>query len=90
MDDASRIEAGRRCFEIRTSILEKHDDVYASLACVARLLAHGAPAIVDEIAKTLEELRQHDPKELIDLLPVTIMHTVEQRRRNRYGTLTQT
>ena len=70
MDDASRIEGGCRCFEILTSILEEHDDVYASLACVARLLTHGAPAVVEEIAKTLEQLRQRDPQELIDLLPV--------------------
>ena len=51
--------------------LREHDDVYASLACVARLLAHGAPAVVDEIATTLSQLRQQDPRELIDLLPVS-------------------
>lgn len=72
MEDPSRLEAGRRCFEILTSILEEQDDVYVSLACTERLLAHGAPAVVDEIAKTLEELKKKDPEELIhlmDLLP---------------------
>lgn len=73
MDDAARIEAGCRAAEILTAILEEHEDVYVSLACTGRLLAHGAPAVVNEVAKKLEELKRKDPSELmglIDLLPV--------------------
>src|SRR5439155_21154483 len=72
MDNSARREAGCRCFEILTSILEEHEDVYVSLACTARLLAHGAPAVMDEVAKAIEELKNKTPEELIgaiDLLP---------------------
>lgn len=73
MDEAVSTEAGCRAFEILTAILEEHEDVYVSLACTGRLLAHGAPAVVEEIAKTYEELKRKDPSELmglVDLLPV--------------------
>jgi len=73
MDEPTRTEAGCRAFEILTAILEEHEDVYVSLACSARLLTHGAPAVADEVAKTLEELKRMSPSEmmgLIDLLPV--------------------
>jgi len=72
MDNSARTEAGCRCFEILTSILEEHEDVYVSLACTARLLAHGAPAVLDEVAKAIEELKNKRPEDLIgaiDLLP---------------------
>jgi hypothetical protein len=82
MDNSARTEAGCRCFEILTSILEEHEDVYVSLACTARLLAHGAPAVMDEAAKAIEELKNKTPEELIgaiDLLPsnasVALMRT---------------
>lgn len=58
--------------EILTSILEEHEDLYVSLACTNRLLAHGAPAVVEEVAQKFEELKKRDPAELgglIDLLP---------------------
>jgi hypothetical protein len=73
MDEATRTEAGCRAVEILTSILEEHEDVYVSLACAGRLLAHGAPAVVEEVAKNYEELKKKEPSELmnlIDLLPV--------------------
>jgi hypothetical protein len=73
MNDAVRTEAGCRAAEILTAVLEEHEDVCVSLACAGRLLAHGAPAVVDEVAKTLEELKRKDPAELmgiVDLLPV--------------------
>jgi hypothetical protein len=73
MDEATRTEAGCRAFEILTAILEEHEDVYVSLACTGRLLAHGAPAVIDVVAKTLEEFKRRDPAEImgmVDLLPV--------------------
>lgn len=73
MDEPTRTEAGCRAFEILTAILEEHEDVYVSLACTGRLLVHGAPAVADEVAKTLEELKRLNSSELmglIDLLPV--------------------
>ncbi len=73
MDEAAHTEAGCRAFEILTAILEEHEDVYVSLACTGRLLAHGAPSVVEEVAKTLEEFKRKDPSELmglVDLLPV--------------------
>ncbi len=68
MNEANRIEAGTRAFEILTEILEEHEDVYVSLACTGRLLAHGATAVVSEVAKAIEDLRSKDPEELIDLV----------------------
>src|SRR5438874_1936900 len=73
MDDATRGEAGRRCFEILTSILEEHDDMYLSLACTGRLLARGGPVVAEEAARVIKEWKQKDPRELtdlVDLLPV--------------------
>jgi len=58
MDEAARTEAGCLAFEILTAILEEHEDVYVSLACTGRLLAHGAPAVIEETAKTFEELKR--------------------------------
>jgi hypothetical protein len=72
-NEASLKEAGIRAFEIMTSVLEEHEDVYVSLACTGRLLAHGAPAVVAEIAKVVEEWKtkpKEEMMELVDLLPV--------------------
>ncbi len=72
MDEANQTEAGTKAFEILTEILEEHEDVYVSLACTGRLLAHGAPAVVSEVAKAIEDLKSKDPAELmglVDLLP---------------------
>src|SRR5258708_30374752 len=85
MDDATRIEAGRRCFETMTSILEEHEDVYVSLACTGRLLAHGAPAVIDEVAKTMEEWKKKKPEELmglVDLLPVNAFVALARAKPN--------
>lgn len=71
--DSDLVEAGIRSFEIMTSVLEEHDDVYASLACTGRLLAHGAPAVAEEIARVVEEWKTKPKEEmmdLVDLLPV--------------------
>lgn len=71
--DPKLVEAGIRAFEIMTSVLEEHEDVYVSLACTGRLLAHGAPAVVAEIAKVVEEWQSKPAEEmdkLVDLLPV--------------------
>jgi hypothetical protein len=70
MDEATRKEAGCRAIEIMTSIVEEHEDVYVSLSCTGRLLAHGAPAVVDEVAKTLEEFKRKAPSELMDLIDI--------------------
>jgi hypothetical protein len=73
MDEATRTEAGCRAAEILTAVLEEHEDVCVSLACTGRLLAHGAPAVIEEVAKTLEELKSKERSELmglVDLLPV--------------------
>jgi hypothetical protein len=73
VEDPNFVEAGIRAFEIMTSVLEEHEDVYVSLACTGRLLAHGAPAVVAEIAKVVEEWKSKPAEEiieLIDLLPV--------------------
>jgi hypothetical protein len=74
MDEATRKEAGCRAIEIMTSIVEEHEDVYVSLACTGRLLAHGAPAVVDEVAKTLEEFKRKAPSELMDLIDILPVH----------------
>lgn len=55
VSDPKLVEAGILAFEIMTSVLEEHEDVYVSLACTGRLLTHGAPAVVAEIAKVVEE-----------------------------------
>lgn len=79
--DPKLVEAGIRAFEIMTSVLEEHEDVYVSLACTGRLLAHGAPAVVAEVAKVVEEWKTKPVEEmekLIDLLPVNAFVALAQ------------